>query len=111
MRASKSYNELRDINMRDETTKDQAKKGKTSRFISRIFKRRTMNSATVKRSKNEKSKTLHPSHRESGVSNEMESISENRERCLTASISMPDITSKPCCMCRLKYEDPARQSK
>lgn len=90
LKTSKSFDNLDDINRK--LGKDQMlpKKGKTARFITRIFKRKSVTPAILKRSKGKSSKG---SQRDSMMS-AASSVSENRERCLTASISMPDISSK-----------------
>ena len=91
MKASKSFDDLNIINLKqEEAAIRDTKKSRTSRFITRIFKRKSMSPATVKRSK---AKSIKDPQRDSTVST-ASSVSESRERCLTASVSMPDISGE-----------------
>ena len=90
MKASKSFDDLNAINLKKEMDAKDKKKTRTSRFITRIFKRRSMSPATVKRSKG---KSVKDPQRGS-VASTASSVSESRERGLTASMSLPDITSE-----------------
>ena len=90
MRASKSFDELHKIHLDEKGSHSSSKKkSKTAKLIS-IFKRKNW-SPTLKRRAMRKSPK--DGNRESVVSN-VSSTSENRERDLTGSISMPDISSK-----------------
>ena len=89
LRTSKSFDNLH-MTARQKPDKERDKqKSKTARFLTRIFKRKSMTPASLKRS----SKTKSP-NRDSSVSNASSTLGADLRDCLTASISMPDISSK-----------------
>lgn len=90
LKGSKSYDELSDFRDEEDHQRvvSRGKKSRTSKFISRFFKHKTMTPRSTKRSKGG-----NMPNRDSSISNRS-SMNENRENCLTASVSMPDITGE-----------------
>ena len=98
LRTSKSFDNLTRVDSPPKLHKDKKSKSKTPKFITRIFKRKSVTPASLRRGekggKSVKARgDQRDSYRDSYVST-ASSVSESRERCLTASMSMPDISSK-----------------
>ena len=95
LNGSKSFEEL--SNFKDEMDPRRVvtrqKKSRTSKLIARIFKRKTMTPGSLKQSQVGGSTMM--VNRCSRVGDES---SVDRERSLTTSVSMPDITSEFCCI-------------
>jgi ERCC4-type nuclease len=96
LKTSRSFDQLNTISSKQEI-ETVAKKSRTTKLISRIFKRKSVTPASQKRAKVKPTK--HSNNRESVVSNVSNVSAQSRERCLTASMSMPDISSELSCTC------------
>lgn len=91
LKGARSFDELSDFHD-PQNPVFREKKSRTSKLISRIFKRKTLTPGSLKMKKGGSTLKMF-NNRDSSVS-DGSPMSGNRERCLTASISMPDITGE-----------------